>query len=119
MGTKRTPIGRPPRSSITPRAIALFEEMRRLEDRCSCEPIIWRDDGKRNYPTCPSCERWWALNSELCDEMRLQPWEFPAVTNPAEPNPWPEGSYMHGQWKRDARGVALWRALDAASKATA
>jgi hypothetical protein len=67
MPTKRVPIGRPPAPRITVKAIKLFEAMRRCADR----------------------EQWWCLHSDLVDELRTAPWEWPVIQNPdtsGEPN---------------------------------
>jgi hypothetical protein len=31
---------------------------------------------------CPSCRRWWDLHSELHDELRLTPAQWPAIVHP-------------------------------------
>lgn len=60
MATNRTPIGRPPRSRITPRAVELFRQMRPL----------------------PYDDKWWKLHSELCRELKLEIWQWPAIEAP-------------------------------------
>src|SRR5262245_10043902 len=76
MPTKRTPIGRTPIPQIMPRAIELFDAMRRC--RCTCPP-------HRNPLTrCSACDRWWQLQNQLCDELRTRPWEYPCIEDPRE-----------------------------------
>jgi hypothetical protein len=75
MPTNRTPIHRPPRRRISPRAVELFREMQALP-HCSClwGPMYW------DRVECASCDRWWSLQNNLCRELELKPWEFPAVS---------------------------------------
>lgn len=63
MTTKRTPIHRPPIAKITPRAIELFDRLRRTRDR----------------------DRWWDVHNQLHEELRCKPWEWPCVENPDAP----------------------------------
>jgi hypothetical protein len=115
MPTKRIPTGRSVTLQITPLAIQLFEEMRRLDNLCMCPSIDW--GGKywvRNE--CAACERWWELHSQLHDELQCKPWHWPAIENPDVENPYPPGSAAHQRWKPNLRGQAMWRALAAASR---
>ena len=96
MTTKRTPIRRPPRSTIMPRAVELFIAMRAI--RCTCPP-----DKPIHRKPCRGRDQWWRFNGELCRELRLEPWQFPAIAHRDEHN--------------DARQAALFAALAEAAKA--
>jgi hypothetical protein len=93
MTTKRTPINRPQRRRLTPKAIETFRKM--LE----C-------DG----------EEWWQQHRILCLELRCKPWEFPAVQSPDVVNPYPAGSYAAERWQPDADAQARWRELERAAR---
>ena len=113
MGTKRTPIGRPPRARISRQAIALFREMEAIV--CTCLPRDWNEYWK--HEECAGCKRWWELHSDLHDELELKPWQWPAYRNPADDtNWWPVGSPMWERWVPDEEGRAQWRLLEAASR---
>jgi hypothetical protein len=73
MPTKRTPINRPPRTKVTPEALAAFRAMQRLERRCTC---------KSNDHDCPACVQWNEQHSILRSELRLKPWQWPAYEHP-------------------------------------
>jgi hypothetical protein len=81
MTSKRTPINRPPRATITPAALEAFRKMQRLERRCTCEEPDW-DGAYWNQEQCPACEQWWAQHSILHGELRLRPWQWPAYRRP-------------------------------------
>ena len=81
MVTKRTPIGRPPRSQITPAAIAAFKRMQKLEVACTCketESEYW------GHEPCKACEMWWQQHSILSGELKLAPWEWPVIARSGE-----------------------------------
>jgi len=80
-------------SPITPRAIEIFDAMRRCNG-----------------------DRWWQLHSELCDELHTPPYAWPCVEHPGEANPYPADCAAHLSWQPDREAQALWRALDAASR---
>jgi hypothetical protein len=88
VSTKRTPIVPPHRARITPRAVELFDRMRRAAARCVC------DDR-----SCSACRRWGQLMTELHDED-------PAVECPG----WADVADWDAAQER-------WRALAAASRA--
>jgi hypothetical protein len=94
MPTMRTPIRRSPSPVITPKALELFEQMRR----------------------CRSDERWWKLQNDLCDELHTRPWEYPCVEHPDTSNPYPPGTPAHLSWRPNDRAQEMWKALDAASR---
>jgi hypothetical protein len=110
MPTKRLPIGRSPTPQITKRAIALFEQMRKLERACACPPIDWNGEYWKRQQ-CASCEQWWALHSELCDELGCQPWHWPAIENPLTQNPYPPGCAAYLSWQPNPGAQARWKAL--------
>lgn len=118
MTTNRIPIGRPPVTQITPKAIAAFRKMRRLEARCTCEPIDW--GGKYyEHEQCKTCEQWWEQNAILCSELRLKPWEWPAYERPDAESPYPEGSEARKNHKPDLAGQARYRTLEQVAAAEA
>ena len=87
MVTTRTPINRPPRSHITPRAIELFKQMQGCDGELSQQ-----------------------LHNELHDELQLKPWQWPAIVDPDEgQTEYPEYT-GGGQWHPQAQ--ALWRELE-------
>jgi hypothetical protein len=115
MSTKRTPINRPPRGNrFTPAALAAFREMQRLADACTCAPVNW--DGEHwDREQCKACEQWWQQHSILVDELRLKPWQWPAVESPDATCPYPEGCYAAQQWKPDLAAQARYRLLEQAA----
>jgi len=78
---------------ITPRAVEIFDRMRRCNG-----------------------ERWWDLHSDLCDELHTKPWQWPCIEDPREANPYPEGAPAHASWRPDREAQALWQTLDQASR---
>jgi len=76
-GPIRKPLAHPVRTlPITPKAIQLFDAMRRCH--CTCPK-------NRNPLTrCSACDRWWKLQNELRDELHTKPWEYPCVEDPRE-----------------------------------
>jgi hypothetical protein len=93
MTTTRTPIGRPPRSRITPRSVEIFKEM-----QAGCSRVRWAE-----------------LQGELADELRLAPHQWPPIIDPdAQESVYPAhtgGAEWHPQ------GKALWRELERAAAA--
>ena len=89
MTTKRTPLRRDMRRRITPEAIAA---VRRIE-------------------IAQNSDEWWAAHNALHEALGLKPWEWPAIEHPEAQCPYPAGSFAAKQWKRDERGVALYREL--------
>lgn len=87
MVTNRTPINRPPRRMITPRAVKLFRQMLATEN---------------NH------EEYCRLREELGTELKLKPTQYPAVIPPWQPNvsvPNSGGYFWH------PHGQALYRRL--------
>jgi hypothetical protein len=62
---------------VTDRAVETFKQMQTLPP-CTCVwgPKYW------NRIECASCDRWWDLHRELHAELKLRPWEWPAVDHP-------------------------------------
>lgn len=98
MVTKRTPIHRDTRRVITPRALQLFALLRQTDDK----------------------EKWWAIHSELHDELHCTPWQWPCVSDPRARNPFPEDCYAAEQWRQERierpEAVALWIKLERLTK---
>jgi hypothetical protein len=90
MPTNRTPINRPPPTTrITPEAVATFKQM--LEAR----------DGS---------QQWWDLHVKLHHELKLAPWQWPAVVRPDEECDYRPGS---GGASRFPQAQRLYRELAA------
>jgi hypothetical protein len=100
MSTKRRPIPRPPRVSFTPATLDDFRKMVEVEDQCTC-----------SEPPCKACDVWWEQNSILCNELRLQPWQWPAVQHSDVRSPYPEGCEADKQWRPDLEAQARYHAL--------
>ena len=81
--------------------------MQKLEAECTC-PTDWTD---KHCERCAACEGWWQQNSILCRELRLPPWEFPAVQHPDAVPAYPKGSPAYEKWQPDLAAQARWRAL--------
>jgi len=114
-GTRRVPITRTAIPQITPRAIELFDALRRC--RCSCPPIDWEGEyWKRDR--CAGCERWWDLHHDLHRELHCKPWHFPCVEDPDARSPYPEGSAAYAAHQPDLEAQTKWRALAKASRET-
>ncbi len=79
MPTNRTPINRPPRSQITPRAVALFK--RALEIEACDDNEFWEDDGgrKREYLD---------VADQLHQALGLKPYEPSPLDCDGEPPSW-------------------------------
>jgi hypothetical protein len=73
--TKRVPIGRPSRRSITPEALDLFAEIQTLE--CTRPPA-------RYDCPCADCLKWEKLYNELWSALggRRKPWQRSCVVRP-------------------------------------
>ena len=73
MSTNRTPVRRPAQTTISSRAIDLFEAMSKL--KCSCpspKPVT--------QGPCAGCEKWFDLHDLLHSELGCQPWEWPCIS---------------------------------------
>ena len=99
MPTNRTPRRRPTIAQITPQAIALFDQMKRIQ--CTCLRRDW--DGEYwKFRECPGCRKWGDLQAELHVELQRKPWDWPCVAHPGV--------------KPDEDQAALWDALAQASR---
>ena len=98
MATKRTPLHREQSRRITPHAVELFKAMEAL--KCICPPIDWSGpETHLKRRTCAGCERYWELNRELCDELQLKPWHWPAYEHPDATSPYPPDCEATRLWK--------------------
>ena len=88
MTTLRTPIHRPLVSRISPRAMTTFRKMLRLEARCRCKV----DAAER----CKPCQKSFELDAVIGRELKLSPWQFPAIAHPSEPSPYSAASGTTG-----------------------
>jgi hypothetical protein len=100
MTSKRRKITRPPRQTFSAKAIALFKQMQVLDSQCTCTS---------EHHRCRACDAWWEAHSELHDELRLRPWEWPAIETPRVPN---TGQSQNQQWYEKAQ--ELYRGLESA-----
>ncbi len=110
MPTNRNPINRATKSRISPTAVLAFQEMLKLEARCTCTPINWSRYWEGRDP-CTACKRWREHHSVLWHELKLPPWEWPAFEHSDATTPYPEGSYAAQSWKPDEAGQRRYRAL--------
>lgn len=76
------------RRRISPQAVELFRRLQATEDNAE----------------------WWALHSQLHDELQCLPWEWPCIAAPDEPCPYP-----HAQ-KEWAQAQHLYTLLAAAAR---
>jgi hypothetical protein len=104
---------------FTPRAIRLFQLLKRTEAECTCVPptMFINERGLWASRACRACQTAVDLQYDLCRELRLPPWEDAAVQSPDAQNPYPHGVYdAHEKWTPDADAQRRWQALDAALK---
>lgn len=91
--------------------------MRRLT--CTCPAVDWARYWEREQ--CPGCKKSGELDSQLHEELRLRPWQWPAVEDPHAENPYPLDHVGHKEWhKRRAsrpEAFALFEALAALAEA--
>jgi len=93
MVSKRTPINRETRRVITPRAVALFQELQAAGD-----------EGERQ-----------AIHSQIHEELQCKPWD-PCVANPQEENPYWRGTVAADLWPA---ATQLWAELERMAAAQA
>jgi hypothetical protein len=80
-GAKRIPLHRAMRTVITPEAVAIYKQMRRLH--CSCGPYPPGQGPHRKQ--CDGCSRWWSLHSQLDEALGpRKPWLWPHVPCPTK-----------------------------------
>jgi hypothetical protein len=117
MSTKRTPLARPLQHRITDTALQAFHRMRELENQCMCPPRDW--DGEYwKHQQCKACGEWYDQHDILHRELAMPPWRWPCVEHPRAQNPYPEGSPAAARWAPNKQARALWRALEAAERAS-
>jgi hypothetical protein len=110
---KRAPIHRPPVVPISSRALMIFRRMQRLERRCHCEPRDWSGEYWK-WKECANCQKWRDLHSELHDELKRKPWQWPCVQHPDTKSHHPKGS--PADLKPYSEAQALWCLLNDASR---
>jgi hypothetical protein len=114
MTTNRTPIARVGQPlQITARALELFaltEKARRKRRAATC---VANEYGLCRMEGCPPCEAWQNAHTELCIELRLKPWQFPAL--PICPHP--PGTPASRDWEPSGPELALWQTLERARRA--
>jgi len=91
MSTKRTPLARPLRHSISETALEAFRRMCELESQCTCPPRDWGGEYWK-HQQCAACDAWYDQHGILHRELAMPPWCWPCVENPHAQNPYPEGS---------------------------
>ena len=110
--------GRPPESphGFTPRAIRLFQLVKRTLRRCTCvQPTFFvNDQNLWEQRTCAACRAVIELQYDLCRELKLPVWEDTAVVPPDARNPYPPGCDRNERWEPDAESQRRWRELDTA-----
>jgi hypothetical protein len=118
MTTKRRPIRRPPRGDrFSPAALAAFGKMLVLEQRCTCAPVDWKG-AYWEHEECRACRAWSVQDHILCRELRLKPWQVPAVESPDAVCFYPAGSAAAAHCKPKLEAQARYRALMAALDAS-
>jgi hypothetical protein len=116
-GTAADPPPEP--HGFTPRALRLFQLVKRTLARCVCkQPTFFVNErGLWESRACAACRATVELQYDLCRELRLPPWEDAAVQPPDAVNPYPPGAYdAHERWAPDEGAQRRWRDLDAALK---
>jgi hypothetical protein len=113
MSTKRVPIKRTARAQISDAALDAFQTMQQLEHRCECPERDWAGDYS-NFAECRACDTWWEQHGILHRELRLPPWQYPAVEHPDAENPWPAWANAAARWQPDREAQARYRELEKA-----
>lgn len=112
-GTKRVPIARigaPLR--ITARVLELFaatEKARRARRAAACSVNVYG----LCQMTCRACRTWQDAHDQLCLELSLRPWQYPAL--PICPRP--PGTAASRDWEPSGPELALWQTLERARRA--
>jgi hypothetical protein len=88
MPTMRTPINRPMKMKLSPVAINAFRQKMLLTCRCIADIKI----------RCRSCQRGFELDMIISRELRLAPWQFPAIAHPDDASPYREASAGAQNW---------------------
>ena len=114
-GTKRVPISRrSEQPQISPLAVSLFREMKRVSARCHCKPRDWQGEYWKHVPGS-ACDEWWSLHARLHAELRCKLWLWPCVQHPSATSPYPKGTAADRAWTPDLAAQRLWQLLEAAS----
>jgi hypothetical protein len=108
MTTNRRIRARTTRKKFPREAIDTFNEMRRLERRCTCEPV--NPDEYWKHERCAACEQWAKLHGDLCDILHAKPWQWPLISAPGDIEP----TRTKGYWG-EAEAVDLYRQLEQAA----
>jgi len=88
-GTRRTPIARQATRQVSPRAIALFEQLERARHQRHAATCVVGDSLAGYCSTdCPACRTWYDLHNQLHIELGLMPWEWLCLPR----NPYPPGT---------------------------
>jgi hypothetical protein len=90
-GTKRIPIARIQAHRITPRAIAIYQQMRRIRCTCPSQPP----------GGCSHYNRWFDLHNELHLELRLPVWQWPCIPSITGARP-PAAEELEGELRQAA-----------------
>ncbi len=98
-GTKRIPLNRQHRPSLTPMAIEIFAQMRACVCDCPGDFDFTRDQ------RCLDCQRYNELERQLRRELKLKIWEQ-VVEDPA--------AAVHPTLRPDEEARQRWLALEAA-----
>jgi hypothetical protein len=114
MTTNRTPIARLGHPlQISPRALSLFTATERARRKRRAAACIANEYGLCRME-CGACQAWQNAHSELCIELRLKPWQFPALPI----CPYPPGSSASRDWEPSGLELALWQTLERARRGT-
>jgi hypothetical protein len=112
-GTRRVPLRRPVLQQISMRAIELFRELERAR-RARRRAV---DCSVSRYGLCSAqcgaCMAWWDAHDALHSELRLRPWQWPALPK----NPYPPRSPAARKWRPSDAQRALQDQLEAARRA--
>jgi hypothetical protein len=70
MTAKRKRLVRLPHVQITPEVAFAFEQIKKLETRCTCGS---------NRDECRACEAWWAHQTVIHRALKLPPYFWPCL----------------------------------------
>jgi hypothetical protein len=113
MTTNRVPIARVGHPlQISARALELFKQTERARRRRRAAACVANEHGLCRME-CGACQAWQDAHSELCIELRLKPWQFPALPIcPHKP-----GTAASRDWEPSGPELALWQTLERARRA--
>jgi hypothetical protein len=95
--TRRTPIARQATLRVSPRAIALFEQLERARRQHRAATCIVGDSPAGYCSSeCAACRTWYDLHNKLHEELGLKPWKWLCVPR----NPFPPGRAASPKRKR-------------------